>query len=68
MLLKFELELSKSLDYEMMKGSLHSVEANKLDGDVVVIQFELQSCYYYHFRTNNFRKGMNSLITSSVAD
>ena len=29
---------------------------------IVVREFELKSLYYIHFRTNNFEKGMNSLI------
>ena len=32
------------------------------DWDTVVSGFELQSCYYVHFRANTFIKGMNSLI------
>ncbi len=32
--------------------SLCSVEANVLDYDIVVSEFEFQSRYYVHFRTN----------------
>ena len=31
--------------------------ANVLDCDIVVREFELQSCYYVHFRTNTLGKG-----------
>ena len=30
--------------------------------DIVVSEFELQSCYYVHFRTDTLGKGMNPLI------
>ena len=30
-----------------------------MDYDIVVSKFELQSCYYVHFHTNIFGKGMN---------
>ena len=29
---------------------------------IVVSEFELQSCYYVHFRANTLGKGMNPLI------
>ena len=43
-------------------GSLHGVVANVMDCDIVVSDFDLQSCCYVHFRTNTLGKGMNSLI------
>ena len=33
-----------------------------LNCDLEVSKFEPQSCYYVHFRTNTFGKGMNLLI------
>ena len=36
--------------------------AKELDCDLEVSEFELQSQYYVHFRTNTFRKGMNPHI------
>ena len=33
--------------------------------DIVVNKFELQSRYYFHFRTNTIGKGMNFLILYS---
>ena len=45
------------------RGSLCSVVANVLDCDKVESEFEFQSGYYVHFRTNTFRKGMKSLIS-----
>ena len=44
------------------------VVANVLDYDIVVIEFEHQSRYYVHFRTNNLGKdiptsyGLNSTL------
>ena len=35
---------------------------NAIDCGIVVSKFELQSLYYIHFWTNDFEKGMNSLI------
>ena len=37
-----------------------------LDGGIVVHEFEPQSRYYVHFRTNNFRKGMKPRILPSM--
>ena len=36
--------------------------ANVQDYDIVVNEFELQSRYYVHFRTNTLGKGMKPLI------
>ena len=33
-----------------------------MDCEIVVTEFELQSRYYVHFRTNALGKGMNPLI------
>ena len=37
-------------------------EANVMDCDIVIKEFEFQSRYYFHFWTNTFGKGMNPLI------
>ena len=37
-----------------------------LDSGFEVIQFELQSHYYFHFRINTLGKGMNSLIIPTM--
>ena len=34
--------------------------ANVMDCEIVVTEFELQSCYYVYFRFNTLGKGMNS--------
>ena len=39
--------------------------ANVLDCNIVVSEFEPQSCYYVHFGTNTLGKGINSLIPTS---
>ena len=37
-----------------------------LDCGIVVSEFELQSCYYIHFRTNTLGKGMSPLILPAM--
>ena len=37
-----------------------------LDFKIVVSKFELQPCYYGHFRNNILGKGMNPLILPAV--
>ena len=38
------------------------VMVKALDCEIVVSEFELQSHYYVHFRTNTLGKGMNLFI------
>ena len=45
-----------------MEGNLCVVEANGLDYNIVVHEFELQSRYYVIFWIINLGKGMNSFI------
>ena len=40
----------------LFKRSSHGVVTNVLDNDSVVSEFELQSCYYVHFRST-LKKG-----------
>ena len=40
----------------------HGVMVEAMDCGIVVSEFELQSRYYVHFRTNTLGKGMNPLI------
>ena len=44
----------------MWRENWCGVVANKLDCDIKVNSFELPSCYYVHFRTENLEKGMNT--------
>ena len=37
-----------------------------MDCGLVVSEFELQSCYYVHFRTNTFGKGMNFFVPQAM--
>ena len=37
-----------------------------MDGGIVVSEFDLQSRYYIHFRTNTFGKGMNLIIFPAI--
>ena len=43
-------------------GCPRGVMVKAMDCEIVVSEYELQSRYYFHFRTNTFRKGMNPLI------
>ena len=43
-----------------------SVVVNVQECDIVLREFELESRYYIHFRTNILRKGINRLITQDV--
>ena len=42
------------------------VMVKAMDCEIVISEFELQSRYYLHFRTNTFGKGMNPLNLPSV--
>ena len=42
------------------------VEANVLDRSLEVNEFELQSRYCSHFRTNTFEKGMKPIIPLAI--
>ena len=44
------------------KESTCSVVVNVLKCDIIVNEFEPQSCYYVHYRTNTFRKDINYLV------
>ena len=39
-----------------------SVMVKAMDCGIVISEFELQSHYYVHFRTNTLGKGMNPII------
>ena len=43
-------------------GDPHGVMVKALDFGIVINEFKLQSCYYVHFQTNTFGKGMNPLM------
>ena len=44
--------------------TLRGVVANVMNCDIVVSEFELQSCYYVNFRTNTRVKNVKFLISS----
>ena len=48
------------------RGSPYGAASNALNYDIVVSEFELQSSYHVHFRTNTFGKGMKPLISPRV--
>ena len=50
----------------MMGEGPCGVVINVLDSDIVVSEFELQSRYYVHFRTNTHGKGRHTLILPSM--
>ena len=47
-------------------GNPCGVVANVLNCDIVVIESELQSCYYVHFQTNTLEKGLNMVIPKAI--
>ena len=42
------------------------VMVKTIECGIVVREFELQSCYYVHFRRNSIGKGMNPLILPAM--
>ena len=48
------------------RGCPRGVIVKAMDCEIVVSEFELQSCYYVHFRTVILRKGMNPLILPAM--
>ena len=48
--------------HKNIKGSLSCVVVNALHCDIVISEFEIQSRYYVHFRTNTLERCMNLLI------
>ena len=48
-------------------GGSCGVLDNLLNGNIVVIKFEIQSRYYVYFQINTPEKGMNLLIFSTMA-
>ena len=52
------------LRYVFLEIISHDVMVKALDGGIGICEFELQSRYVVHFRTNTLLKGMNVLILS----
>ena len=44
----------------------HGVEANVLDCDIAVSEFDFQLLYYVHFQTNILGEGMNPFILPAM--
>ena len=36
-----------------------------IDNEIIINEFELQSCYYVYFRTNNLNESMITFILSA---
>ena len=51
-----------TLILDIITGILRGVMIDVFDCDIVVSEFELQSCYHVHFRTNTLGRVMNPLI------
>ena len=47
-------------------GCPRDVMVKAIDSAIVVSEFELQSRYYVHFRTNTLGKGMNPVILPAM--
>ena len=52
--------------YFIRGGCPRGVMVKAMDCRIVVSEFELQSRYYVHFRTNTLAKGMNPLILPAM--
>ena len=48
------------------KGAPFDIVANVQGCLSVVSDFEIQSCYYVHFQTNNLEKDLNTLILQVI--
>ena len=69
------MELSKYINL-IIRVCPHGIMVKAMDCGIVVSEFELQSCYYTHFRTNTLGKryeppyppscGLNSTTTVLV--
>ena len=57
--------IDRSIDKEN-RGCPLGVMVKTMDCGIVVSEFELQSRYCVHFRTNTFGKGMNPLILPAI--
>ena len=51
---------------ESKRGCPRGVIVKARDCGIVVSEFDLQSRYYVHFRTNTLGKGMNPLILPAM--
>ena len=47
-------------------GNLRDVVANVMDCNILIIEFELQLCFYVHFRSNTFGNNINPLTLLAV--
>ena len=50
------------------RESSRGVVANALNSNIGVSEFELQSRYYVHLRTNTLGKGMNTINLPAVGE
>ncbi len=51
---------------KFVRGCPRGVMVKAMDCGIVVSEFELQSCYYVHFRINTLGNGMNPLILPAM--
>ena len=54
--------------FRFFRGSSHGDVVNVLDCDIVVSEFQIQSRFCVHFRTNALRKDMNSIIPPDMSE
>ena len=52
--------------YKCIVGCPHGVMVKAMDGGIIASEFELQSRYYIHLRTNTLGKDMNPLILPAM--
>ena len=60
----FLWDVSSSVSFR--GGGFRDVVVNVMDCNIVVREFELQSCYYIYLRTNTLGNGVNLLISPAV--
>ena len=53
-------------NYFFIKDLIQFISTQRMDCKIIVSDFEFQSLYYVHFRTNTLWKGMNPLILSAL--
>ena len=52
--------------FQLCLADLRGVEVNVLDRGIVISDFELQSHYYAHYRTNTLGNTMNPFISHAM--
>ena len=62
----FPTDPNEKKKVEKVGGGACGVMVKAMDFGIEVCEFEIQSRYYVHFRTNSFGKSMNPLILPAM--